>query len=66
MYICICNAVTDSQIREALDDGATSIADLNKTLSVGSCCGKPTRSARQIIKQYRSGMKIDELSYNAM
>lgn len=66
MYICICNAVTDSQIREALDDGATSIADLNKTLSVGSCCGKSTRSARPIIKQYRSGMEIDELSYNAM
>lgn len=66
MYICICNAVTDSQIKDALDDGAASIADLNKALSVGSCCGKCTRSARQIIKQYRSAMEIDELSYSAI
>lgn len=66
MYICICNAVTDSQIKNALDEGATCVADLNKSLSVGSCCGKCIRTARQVIKEYRSAKEIDDLAYNAM
>lgn len=66
MYICICNAVTDSDIKKALDEGANSVADLNKSLSVGNCCGKCTRSARTLIKQYRAENEIDELAYNVM
>ncbi len=65
MYICICNAVTDSHIRNAIDEGATSVADLNKSLSVGSCCGKCTRSARELIKDHLADSKIASLSYNA-
>ncbi|WP_372737392.1 (2Fe-2S)-binding protein [Neptunomonas sp.] len=66
MYICICNAVTDSQIKDALDEGATNVSDLNKSLSLGSCCGKCTRTARQIIKQHRSAKEVDELAYSAI
>jgi bacterioferritin-associated ferredoxin len=66
MYICICNAVTDSQIRNAIDDGATSIADLNASLSVGSCCGKCTRTARELLKSHISDKEVDMLAYSAI
>lgn len=40
MYICICNGVTDSEIKEAVAKGATELADLQMTLGVATCCGK--------------------------
>lgn len=39
MYICICNAVTDRQIAEALSEGADTLAKLQKKLAVSTCCG---------------------------
>jgi len=39
MYVCICNAVTDEDIREAAEAGATSVADLQDQLGVAINCG---------------------------
>jgi bacterioferritin-associated ferredoxin len=39
MYVCICNAVTEGQLRRAMRDGATTLESLRKTLAVGTCCG---------------------------
>ncbi|MCQ9618027.1 (2Fe-2S)-binding protein [Paenalcaligenes niemegkensis] len=39
MYICICNAITERQVKEAVSNGATSISDLQGQLGVASCCG---------------------------
>lgn len=39
MYVCICNAITDRQIKETVDSGATSLTDLKDRLGVASCCG---------------------------
>ena len=51
MYICICNAVTDRQIRNAVDDGARSVDDLHRLLSVGSQCGNCKDCAKQCLKE---------------
>ena len=40
MYICICNAVTDGQIKTCVDQGAKTIRDLNQTFPIGDQCGK--------------------------
>ena len=40
MYVCICNAVTERQIRQAVDLGATTFADLREGLAVATDCGK--------------------------
>ena len=66
MYVCICNGVTDSQILQAVEEGATSIRELNKTLSVGNCCGKCTRVAREIIKGHFDDAEVDSLAYSAV
>ncbi len=39
MYVCICNAITDHKIREAVAAGASSLTDLKDQLGVASCCG---------------------------
>ena len=39
MYVCICKAVSDRQIRQAVQDGARSAADLRAHLQVCTGCG---------------------------
>lgn len=39
MYICICNAITERQVKEAVSQGATHLADLQGQLGVATCCG---------------------------
>ncbi len=51
MYVCLCHAVTDTQIKEAVSRGDISLADVKKRLGVGSQCGKCTKMASQIIQR---------------
>ena len=40
MYVCICNAVSDHEIRGAVALGARSLDDLRGMLGVATCCGR--------------------------
>lgn len=51
MYICICRAVTDTKIRQAIADGASSIEELQSVLGLGNECGKCIKAAMQLIEQ---------------
>ncbi|OWY39857.1 (2Fe-2S)-binding protein [Xenophilus sp. AP218F] len=50
MYVCLCHAVTDKQIRQAVHDGATRMCDLRRELGVASECGKCACCANQLRK----------------
>jgi bacterioferritin-associated ferredoxin len=39
MFICICNAITESHVRSAVAEGASSLSDLQAQLGVATCCG---------------------------
>ena len=39
MYVCICNAVTEREIQEAINQGSNSLEDLKQELQVGDSCG---------------------------
>ena len=54
MYICICHAVTDREIRACIEDGATSMRELRQQLCVGTQCGKCAREVRDILKTEKS------------
>lgn len=54
MFVCVCNAVTDSQIIEELDNGASNFRDISRRLEVGRNCGQCCKTAKQVINQYRS------------
>lgn len=51
MYVCICNSVTDRQIREAVENGHDSLGKLRSELGVGGCCGKCEECARNLLEQ---------------
>ena len=51
MYICICNAVTDREIRGAVAGGARCLADLKAMLAVATCCGRCADSAQGIVRE---------------
>ncbi|MBN7799201.1 bacterioferritin-associated ferredoxin [Parahaliea mediterranea] len=51
MYVCICKGITDTQIRAAVQDGASSIREVRNSLGVASQCGKCGILARDIVRE---------------
>ena len=50
MYVCLCYAVTDTQIKNAVrEQGVGSMRELRKTLGLGGQCGKCVQMAQQLI-----------------
>ena len=58
MYVCLCKGITDTQIRAAVEDGATSLRDVRSSLGVASQCGKCGILTREILRE--SLMDADE------
>jgi bacterioferritin-associated ferredoxin len=52
MYVCVCTAVTERQIRVVLDNGAASLTDVQSTLPIGMCCGRCEDVARNVVDEY--------------
>lgn len=51
MYVCICKAVTDKQIRRAKAQGLDTLDDLRDTLGVTSGCGSCTGTVESILDE---------------
>ena len=49
MYVCVCNAITERQIRSSVESGATTLADLQFDLGVATCCGSCADTASQYL-----------------
>ncbi len=47
MYVCVCNAVTERHIEQAVQLGAKCLWDLRQTLGVGAECRRCAQCARQ-------------------
>ncbi len=54
MYVCICNAVTDHDIRSATDAGVESFEQLQARTGCGNCCGCCEVEARLLLEQARA------------
>lgn len=52
MYICVCHAVSDRQIQEAVDRGARSLFEVQCQLPVGSCCGRCEDTASKLVSEH--------------
>ncbi len=52
MYVCICRAVTDTEIREAADGGVHDLEQLAETLGAGTGCGCCRESAQAVIDEH--------------
>jgi bacterioferritin-associated ferredoxin len=53
MYVCICKAVSDREIRRAADNGARELRDLREQLGVATGCGQCAREARRLLRACR-------------
>lgn len=50
MYVCVCNAVTERQIHQAVKKGAKTVKHLKDELGVGAECGKCVSCAKACLK----------------
>jgi bacterioferritin-associated ferredoxin len=57
MYVCICSAVTDKEIRNAVKAGANDLAALQTELGVAINCGSCADDAAQLIRENRSAVQ---------
>lgn len=53
MYVCICNGVTDHQIREAAASGVRSVAELTMRTGCGATCGTCLETVSTILDASR-------------
>lgn len=51
MYVCLCNGITETQIREAVSCGADTLLDLRLELGVAACCGRCADCAQQVLQE---------------
>jgi bacterioferritin-associated ferredoxin len=49
MIVCVCKAVSEKRIHQAVDEGVVSLRDLTRHLGVGTCCGKCVPMAREVL-----------------
>lgn len=59
MYVCICNAVTEHQIEEAVRSGARTLADLRRDLGVSAECGACATYARECLEHAKQQQRAD-------
>lgn len=58
MIVCVCNNISDREIRQAAELGITSMAGLYRELGVGTCCGKCVSYAREVLHQHMDGETV--------
>jgi len=51
MYICICHAVNESAIRQAVNEGVSSFRELSARTACGTQCGTCVNLAREVMDQ---------------
>ena len=51
MYVCVCNGVTDRDIRQAAQAGCGSMAELTMRTGCGACCGSCVEAAALELEQ---------------
>ena len=54
MYICICNAITERDVRECALRGCCSLDELSVELGVGTGCGRCRMVAKEILNESQS------------
>ena len=57
MIVCVCNNISDREIRQAVDLGLASMDELRRDLGVATCCGQCASYAADVLATHieRSG-----------
>jgi bacterioferritin-associated ferredoxin len=52
MIVCVCNNISDREIRQAMELGSTTMEELRRDLGVATCCGQCFSCAEEILNEY--------------
>ena len=66
MFICVCNAVTDSDIRKAADHGVRNMRQLSQATGCGATCGCCRELAVETLQQAVSEIRESRLGLPVM
>ena len=58
MYVCLCNGLTDRDVRNTADDGC-SVAMVYRALGCEPQCGKCVPYVRQMVREARSAAQME-------
>lgn len=58
MYVCVCKAVTDSQIITAIEQGVCTRKQLIHCFGVGKDCGKCNKEVTALLAQKTLGQEV--------
>jgi bacterioferritin-associated ferredoxin len=65
MFVCLCNGITESQIRDAVGGGVRSLSELHLCLGVASSCGRCADCAQQVLRETLSSAQSPREQLNA-
>lgn len=68
MIVCVCNNISDREIRQAVDLGISSMPELHRELGVGTCCAKCVSCARAVLNEHLDSKiqtRVTELHYQS-
>lgn len=58
MYVCICNGITDQDIRDAAAAGCGSMTELTMRTGAGACCGSCVDLAASLLEDEAASRRI--------
>ena len=58
MYVCICNGVTERQIREVAEAGCRSVPELTMRTGCGATCGSCLDMAQTILDDVHAAREL--------
>jgi bacterioferritin-associated ferredoxin len=61
MIVCVCNNISDREIRQAAELGLSTMAELRDDLGVATCCGKCASCAKQVLADHLATLNATEL-----
>lgn len=62
MVVCICNRISDHQIRDAIHEGASGYHDIRTNLGVGNCCGQCAPYAKELVNDTVSQLQLAKIN----
>ena len=65
MYVCICNGITDHQVRDVAAAGCRSVAELTMRTGAGANCGSCLDMAADMIAEMQSELPLPVLAIAA-
>lgn len=65
MFVCLCNGVNDSTVRECIKKGANSVDAVAFQTGAGTCCGGCRPLIETMVSDHQAGtLKEGEYEYN--